>query len=341
MKRKTTCEIDRHQVLIIGGGLAGAAATIALSRAGVDVRALDRDQFPRRKVCGGFLSPGAIRCLDDLGVLRRLRSEGAVRVRRARVRLGENEIDIPFETAGLGVSRERLDQILAEAAGVRSRHFVNNVERLKKGFRVHGTAPEGRSFRLDADVVIDAAGKLSRLTRRLIRPEFGVQYYEQRLLGSTLEFSFFPGGYGGSVSVEGGRVNTCFLVDKTRVAAYLGREGCIVTGSVGYTRTRSPYLAVGDAAGMIDPFCGEGIRHALESGRLAGQIVSEGLDAGLSYAGMRESYDRGCAETWRQKRTMGSILRWVLDHRLAKGAAFALGGQCPGVGRRLLHQLWK
>ncbi len=307
----------------------------------MDALALDRDQFPRRKVCGGFLSPGAIRCLDHLGVLPRVRSEGGVRVKRARVRLGRRDIDIPFDEPGLGVSRERLDQILAIAAGVCSGHFVERVEPLKKGFRVHGTASEGRTFQLDADIVIDAAGKISRFTRRRTVSQFGVQYYEQRPTDSTLEFSFFEGGYGGSVSVEGGRTNTCFLVDKTRVAAYLDREGCIVTGSVGYTRTRGPYLSVGDAGGMIDPFCGEGIRHALESGQLAGQIVSEGIDRGHSYAAIRESYDRGRTQTWRKKRALGSILRWVLDHRLPKGAAFALGGRFPDVGRTVLDQLWK
>jgi flavin-dependent dehydrogenase len=341
LKRTAKCERYRRQVLIVGGGLAGAAAAIGLCRAGVDALALDRDQFPRRKVCGGFLSPGAIRCLDDLGVLRRVQSEGAVPVRRARIRLGERDIEIPFNEPGLGVSRERLDQTLAEIAGVRPGHFVAKVEPLKQGFRVHGTVAGGRGFHLDADIVIDAAGKLSRFTRRSTCRQFGVQFYEQRPTGSTLEFSFFEGGYGGSVSVEGSRVNHCFLVDQSRVADYLGREGCIVTGTVGYTRTGGQYLAVGDAGGVMDPFCGEGIRHALESGRLAGEIVSEGLDAGLSYASIRESYNRSCTEAWRRKRAMGSWLRWVLDHRRAKSTAFAFGRQFPGVGRKLLDQLWK
>jgi flavin-dependent dehydrogenase len=341
LKINTQHEPVSHPVLIIGGGLAGAACTIALRRAGVDVLALDRDQFPRRKVCGGFLSPGAIQCLDDLGLLPQVRSEGAVAVRRARVRLGDREIDIPFDEPALGISRERLDQILAEAARVRSGHFVEHVEPLKKGFRVHVTASDGRSLRLDAAIVIDAAGKLSRFTGRRTRPQYGVQYYEDRPTDSTLEFRFFEGGYGGSVSVEGGRTNTCFLVDKTRVGAYRDRDGCMVTGSVGYTRTRGQYLAIGDAGGMIDPFCGEGIRHALESGRTAGEIVSEGMDRGLSYAAIRESYERGHEQAWRRKRALGSILRWVLGHRLPKSTAFAIGGQFPGVGRKLLDQLWK
>ena len=340
---KTTSEDlpSRHQVLIIGGSLAGAAATIGLRRAGVDVLALDRDHFPRRKVCGGFLSPGAIRCLDELGVLGKVCSEGAVRVRRARIRWGARDIHIPFTEPGLGVSRERLDLILAEASGVRSGHFVEKVEPLKKGFRVHGASSEGREFRLDADIVIDAAGRLSRFTRRPTGSQFGVQYYEQRPTNSTLEFCFFKGGYGGSVSVEGGRANTCILVDKTRVADYVDRDGCIVTGSVGYARKPGHYLAVGDAAGMIDPFCGEGIRHALESGRLAGQIVSEGIDAGLSYASIRKFYDRGRSQVWRRKRAMVAMMRWLLDHRPGKAAVFVLGGQFPGAGRGLLDHFWK
>ncbi len=340
MKRDTDYERGRHQVLIVGGSLAGAACAIALCQAGVDAIALDRGEFPRRKVCGGFLSPGAIRCLDDLGVLAALRSRGAVGVAEARLRLDHRCIEIPFDSPGLGVSRELLDQILAEAASVRFRSSVERVEPLKQGFRVFGAASDGKGFRFDADIVIDAAGSLSRLSRRRTRPQFGVQYYEQRSRSSTLEFSFFQGGYGGSVSVDGGRTNSCFLVDKSRLGGYLEREGCIVTGSVGYTRTRGPCLAVGDAGGLIDPFCGEGIRHALESGKLAGRIVADGLDAGHAYSSIRKSYDRSVHLAWRRKRAVASMLRWVLDRRSPRWAAFALGGRFQALVPTLLHQLW-
>ena len=335
--------MNSHQVVVIGGGLAGAACAIELRSRGMDAVAFDRDQFPRRKVCGEFLSPGALRCLDDLGLLDRVRSEGAVAVTGVRIRFdGDREIDIPFDGIGLGFSRERLDEILAREADVRTGHRVENVQSLPAGgFRVHGRGPDGLGFVADCKVVIDAAGKLGRFTHRRESNQFGVQFYEERPLGSMLEFRFFEGGYGGSVSIEGGRTNSCFLVNKDRVGEYLDREGCLVTGSVAYSRIPGPYLAVGDAGGMIDPFCGEGMRHAMDSGRLAARVVARGLEKGLPYQSLRENYEREWRHQWGAKRVLAAFLRRTLAHPFGKRTAFGLGSQFRGVGAELLRQLWK
>jgi flavin-dependent dehydrogenase len=73
-------------------------------------------------------------------------------------------------------------------------------------------------------------------------------------------------------------------------------------------------MAVGDAAGMIDPFCGEGMRHALDTGKLAAQVVAEGLSRGDAYDAMRVRYERERAKRWAGKRRMGSVVRWLLKY---------------------------
>jgi flavin-dependent dehydrogenase len=65
---------------------------------------------------------------------------------------------------------------------------------------------------------------------------------------------------------------------------------------------------------MIDPFCGEGMRHALDTGRLAAQAVSEGLAGGASYDAMRAKYERERAERWKGKRRLGSVARRALKY---------------------------
>src|SRR6186997_2635817 len=62
----------RAQVVIVGGGPAGAASAYFLARAGVDVMILDRARFPRDKPCSEYMSPQASRILNDMGLLSRV-----------------------------------------------------------------------------------------------------------------------------------------------------------------------------------------------------------------------------------------------------------------------------
>jgi len=57
------------EVIVVGGGPAGAATAWALAREGVDVLVLDRAMFPRDKICAEYLSPQASRVLSDMRVL--------------------------------------------------------------------------------------------------------------------------------------------------------------------------------------------------------------------------------------------------------------------------------
>jgi len=289
-----------HDVVIIGGSLAGAACVRELVRLGIDAIALERDRFPRRKVCGGFLSPGAVNSLEQLGLLDEIVNAGAVKVSSARVRAGSIEVEIPFGRPGLGVSRNVLDHILARDARVQQGYIVRKVQRCNPGFDVNGVL---------CSVVIDASGKLGRFTKRQHVDEFGIQYSESQSRGSILDFWFFEDGYGGGVSVEGGRSNWCFLLKKHALPKYVDRPDCLVTGPLAYDRLPGEFIAIGDAAGMVDPFCGEGMRHALESGILAAGVVAAGLRRHASYEEMKYRYESEWTRQWEVRRRVGAGLR--------------------------------
>ena len=147
-------------VAIIGASLAGAACVRTLARAGIDAVAIERDRFPREKVCGGFLSPGAVEILEELDLLEKLRAAGAVAVRSARVRCEGIVADIPFRHAGLGVSRRTLDAVLADHSAVEQGNVLSAERRPEGRFRI--CMNDGNE--VFARVLIDAAGKLSRFT---------------------------------------------------------------------------------------------------------------------------------------------------------------------------------
>src|SRR5262249_27639276 len=162
-----------YDVVIIGGSLAGAACVRELVRLGIDAIALERDRFPRRKVCGGVFLPGAGGSLQQLEVLeeglnaRALKEEVATRP--------APPLEIAFGRPALGISRNVLDDILARGARVQQGVPVRSVKRCNAGFDVDG-------FR--CSVVIDASGKLGRFTKRQRVDEFGIQYSEAQSRGS-------------------------------------------------------------------------------------------------------------------------------------------------------------
>jgi flavin-dependent dehydrogenase len=296
-----------------------------LERLGIDAIALERDRFPRAKVCGGFVSPGAMKCLDSLGVLGEVRRTGAVEVTSARVRVGSANVEIPFARPGLGISRSALDDVVARGA------------RVKQGCSVHEVRHDIGAFRVDETacaVVIDAAGKLSRFSKRRSVEEFGIQYVRSGTDGSVLDFSFFEDGYGGTVSIEGGRSNSSFLIKKDALRRYLDHEDCLVTGPLAYDKVPGEFIAIGDAAGMVDPFCGEGMRHALETGMLAARVVARGIRRRASYEEMKWEYEADWTRRWAGRRMIGTMIRRLLRHR----GVFAAGIRIvPGW---LLNRMW-
>jgi flavin-dependent dehydrogenase len=315
----------RYDVIVIGGSLAGSACVRELERLGIDAIALERARFPRAKVCGGFVSPGAVKCLDELRLLGDVRRAGAVEVTSACIRVQSMEVMFPFERPGLGISRSTLDDVVARGARVEQACAVHQIRREGCRFRVNGMA---------CSAVIDAAGKSSRFTKRNSVEEFGIQYVQRDSPKRVLDFSFFEDGYGGTVSIEGGRSNSCFLVKKDALRRYIDREDCLVTGPLAYDRVPGEFIAIGDAAGMVDPFCGEGMRHALETGMLAARVVAAGIRRAASYGEMKAEYEAQWSRRWAVHRMAGRMIRHLLAHR----RVFARGLRLAPVW--VLNRVW-
>ena len=92
------------------------------------------------------------------------------------------------------------------------------------------------------------------------------------------------------------------------------RSGCLVTGPLAYDRVPGRYIAIGDAAGMVDPFCGEGMRHAMESGVMAARVVGAGIRRGAAYEEMKQQYEAEWRRRWAFKRAAAAGVRRLLRH---------------------------
>jgi 2-polyprenyl-6-methoxyphenol hydroxylase-like FAD-dependent oxidoreductase len=166
-----------ERALIVGGGVGGMAAALALRRVGVEIALIDADPKWRVSGAGITLTGISLRALDDLGVLAEVRARGYVGVGlRARNASGEVEMEVavpehpqPIESTG-GILRPELHAILSQRvrdSGTDVRLGVR-VERIAQAAdSVHAVFTDGREA--SYDLVVGADGIYSPL-REMVFP---------------------------------------------------------------------------------------------------------------------------------------------------------------------------
>ncbi len=210
--------------LIIGGGPAGAAAAAVIAAAGRPVRVIERATGPTDKVCGDFLSIGALTALEILQI--DPLTLGGVSIHSLRLfhRRHVAETRLPF--AAIGLTRRALDEALLQNAASHGAELLrgSSVQRLEPtagGFTAQ-TTPHGP---MAATSVFLATGKHD--VRGVVRPHAADEpvglkmYYEltpdQRAeLQEYIELVLFPGGYAGIQLVEHGRAVVCLILSAKR-----------------------------------------------------------------------------------------------------------------------------
>ena len=170
-------------VLIVGGGPAGASLAFSLARDGVRVRVVDRARFPRPKPCAEYLSPEASRILADMGALELIEETGAAALAGIHVRAPNGRVikgDFVaghgfrgFRDRGLSVRRETLDAILLDRAravgadvveGIRVTDVIRGNDQRVVGVQ---TLVNGERGEIRAPIVIGADGLRSVIAKRL------------------------------------------------------------------------------------------------------------------------------------------------------------------------------
>lgn len=337
-------------VLVIGGGPAGASAALLLSRAGRKVALIEKATFPRRKVCGEYVAPPAAAFLRSLGF------PLEERVRRIAVWAGNRSLQAPLPAPYAStLAREDLDGFLLEKAieagtAVFQPLKATSLSRTQTGFLCES---------IEARTVIAAHGSWEpgALPTQARRPApqashllaFKAHFRNADFSADTIALTPFPGGYGGVLMLGDGRATFACCIRRDaletlrqpgvpagesvflhalRASTELKRsferaipEGAWLASGPLRAGVRQPYrdgiFAVGNAAGEVHPIVGQGISLAIQSAAL----LSATFD-------LPHVYERECRKLYSRALWPSSLIVRLTPHArapwmLALGARLA------------------
>ncbi|HYS46789.1 MAG TPA: NAD(P)/FAD-dependent oxidoreductase [Rhizomicrobium sp.] len=363
----------RYDVVIVGAGPAGSSAARLLAQAGWKVALVEKTEFPRRKVCGEFISATTMPVLKDCGIAASFIAAAGPQVTRVGAYAGKAMLEAPGEKAlGRALGREHLDLMLRDAAISAGAALFQPAEvvelRREEGDRVC-VLDDGRE--LAARIVIVACGSwnakgIFAVPNDKARPSdlfaFKAHFLDSALPPGLMPLLAFPGGYGGLVHSDAGRTSLSCCIRRDALARARKRHGGKAAQAVLahiLETTKGARLALGDAVldggflstGPIHP----GIRARVDdgvffTGNIAGEahpVIAEGISMAIQSSGLLAKLliaHRGEIYAREWKRRFGPRIRAasVFAHlamsgsgRLASTAVLAAAPRLLGLGARL------
>ena len=234
---------------VVGGGPAGSSIAIRLAQNNFRVTLIEREKFPREKLCGEFISPECLRHFRELGVFDEMLSAGGDRITETYFyAVSGKNIAVPSHwfdggEAALSLSRAEMDLRLLErarAVGVEVIEEASVVGFGENKLKIRHKA--GETDEVAGDLFIDATGR-SRILSKLVQknsqkpktkdPKPPLVGFKAHLNGVQLErgrceIYSFRDGYCGLSNVENGMANLCMLVRASAVREFKSDADAVV-----------------------------------------------------------------------------------------------------------------
>ena len=371
-----------HDVIIIGGGPAGSTAAIEFARQGRLVALVEKEEFPRRKVCGEFISAANIPILRRLGIENDWRSRAGPEIRKLALYAGDRMVTAPMpgrDSFGRALGRDVFDTLLRDAAKQGGADLYQPcravaLRRLGDGHELTLESADGENKMLRAPVVIAAHGSWERTTLSTGLPKSGgfrdllgfkAHFYNASLANDTMPLIAFPGGYGGIVWADDGRLSLSCCIRGEALARLRQQHGgsaaevvhahmlssCrgvrevldgavlsetwLATGSVRpaiRARYQDQIYRVGNLAGEAHPVIAEGISMAIQSASLLAALL-EGID--IYDASARDAAGHRYAAAWLRRfgprLHVSRSVAWMASRPKAFRGIAALVEAVPGL----------
>ena len=320
-----------REILIVGGGPAGAAAAIAARLEKSPVRLIERARTFRHKVCGEFISPEAAEILEALHAGDDFRALGPCRIGKCILHIGNRTKQWRFPEAAWGLSRLQLDRLLLEKA-----HALGAV-------LSRGESYDLRQASKAEGCVVCACGRKQKVRGgdRL----FGFKTHFEGPSDDAVELFFDGHGYVGVSGIENGLTNVCGIARESTLRSYafafdeIARRSYSLAERLDPLQRKMPWLVTGplsfdppdnrdfaanvypagDSLGFVDPFSGSGILNALLTGRLAGMAAARRVST--------SEYAQLCRGLLGRAFFVCSILRQFVGHTDVRWVAPYLPGE--------------
>src|SRR5207247_11007270 len=316
--------MEIFDVAIVGGGPAGSSCAAFCALAGLRTLVLEREKFPREKVCGDCLNPSCWPVLERLSLAQRIRDlphSKLASVEFIAINGRKVVVDLPTgDDCELSVKRSLFDDLLLKRARELGAHVREGttVTALANGgsWKIQTATAETFSAQtlIGADGRNSTVARLSSLLPQPIRERVALQAHIPlpRDFGRRVVLQFLREGYSGQAPVNETELNLCLVGTPptiSRLRQWAERHFEITADQLWRTitpLTRSPVpcahdglFFIGDAARVVEPFTGEGIYYALRSGELAAKAITE-INRGKDRQSALREFTRACAQMYRR-----------------------------------------
>ena len=339
------------EVLIIGGGLAGLTAAIHLSKKGFQVIVIEKNEFPKHKVCGEYISNEVVPYLNWLGINSNDLHSTLITKLQFSIPNGKT-VDCVLPLGGFGISRYALDEYLhRKAVSYGCTILKDSVESVVFNENQF-TVTTLNNVLLKAKIVLGAFGKRSNIDQKLNRsfiqkksPWLAVKaHYSGNFPDDLVGLHNFKGGYCGVSKVENNKINICYLADYETFKRYknieeyqkavvfknpnlkLLFENCTMLFDKPLTISQICFekkkaienhiLMIGDTAGLIHPLCGNGMAMAIHSAKIVSELVELFFNKEIkSRADLEKKYKQEWKFNFEKRIRAGRFLARLLQHQ--------------------------
>lgn len=361
-------------ILILGGGLAGLTAAIHLSKLGHSVTVIEKNTYPKHKVCGEYISNEVVAYFKWLDLEHILTESN--QINQFRLEIEKNNFsEVALTLGGFGISRYLLDDLLYQKAIKQNCTFihetVSDITFKNDLFKINLTS----GFEIESPIVLGSFGKRSSidvsLQRNFIQKKshwMAVKsHYKGDFSNKLVGLYPFHGGYCGVSKVENNILNICYIVQTNIFKKYKNipdfeenilfeNEGlrAILKNSTSVFKipltisqisfenkkaVENHILMIGDAAGLIHPLCGNGMAMAIHSAKIASELVDKSLK-GKTFVreNLENSYQKTWNKTFKNRLRMGRILSSLLLNPFLTKVSLKTLAQFPTLFKYIIRK---